>query len=173
MKKHWYDVLFHDENMEFAYDHDDRIDLDNRADRYFPGTYYPKKLSPKPAVHYLYALADENGEELQASKTYSFTVPNKVPVKQFWSLVIYDLETFAFIYNPLERAGLSSFDLPNMQKNSDDSVTLYFGPQTPKGLESNWVPTEGKRPLTVVRFYGPTDEYYDRSWEMPDVTLVH
>lgn len=39
----------------------------------------------------------------------------------------------AMIYNPLERAGLSSFDLPNMQKNSNGSVTLYFGPKAPKG----------------------------------------
>ena len=170
--KHWYDVLFHDANREFAYDYADRIDLDNRADRYYPGTYYPKKVSPKPAVQYVYALADKNGDELQGGKTYSFTMPAKVPVKQFWSLVIYDLETMAFIYNPLERAGLSSFDLPNMQKNSDGSVTLYFGPQPPQGLENNWIPTEGKRPLPVVRFYGPTEEYRDKSWEMPDVELV-
>jgi hypothetical protein len=95
-----------------------------------------------------------------------------VPVDAFWSLVVYDLETLAFIYNPLERTGLSSFDLPNMKMNSDGSVTLYFGPEPPKGLEDNWSPTEGKRPLPVVRFYGPTDEYYDRSWEMPDVELV-
>ena len=171
--KHWYDVLYHDENREFSYDYSDRIDLDNRADRYFPGTYYPKKLDKKPAVQYLYALADKNGKELQGGKTYAFTMPAKVPVEQFWSLVIYDLETYAFIYNPLERAGLSSFDLPNMKKNSDGGVTLYFGPKPPKGLESNWIPTEGKRPLPVVRFYGPTDEYRDKSWEMPDVELLN
>jgi len=170
--KHWYDVLFHDENSEFAYDYPDRIDLDNRADRYYIGTYYPKKMSEKPAVYYLYAMADKNGDELKGGKLYSFTMPAKVPVQQFWSLVVYDLETFAFIYNPLQRAGLSSFDLPNMQKNSNGSVTLYFGPKPPKGLESNWIPTEGKRPMPVVRFYGPTDEYYDRSWEMPDVERI-
>lgn len=170
--KHWYNALYHDENSEFAYDYPDRIDLDNRADRYFIGTYYPKKLSEKPAVQYVYALADNNGDELQGGKLYSFAMPAKVPVHQFWSLVIYDLETCAFIYNPLERAGLSSFDLPNMHKNDDSSVTLYFGPEPPQGLESNWIPTEGKRPLPVVRFYGPTDEYLDRSWEMPDVELA-
>ena len=171
--KHWYDVLYHDENREFAYEYADRIDLDNRADRYYGGTYFPKKISPQPAVQYLYALADKNGDELQGGKAYAFTMPAKVPVKQFWSLVVYDLETFAFIYNPLERAGLSSFDLPNIKKNRDGGVTLYFGPKPPKGLESNWIPTEGKRPLPVVRFYGPTDEYRDKSWEMPDVELLN
>jgi len=44
--KHWYDVLFCDANREFAYDYDDRIDLDSRADRYYPGTFYPKRLGP-------------------------------------------------------------------------------------------------------------------------------
>ena len=170
--KQWYDVLFTDANQEFAYDYDDRIDLDSRADRYYPGTYYPKKLSPEPAVQYVYAVADKNGDALQSGKTYSFTMPAEVPVTQFWSLIIYDLNTLAFIYSPQERPGLSTFDLPNMQKNSDGSVTLYFGPQPPEGLESNWIPTEGKTPMPIVRFYGPTEEYNNRSWEMPDVELV-
>ena len=170
--KHWYDVLFADANQEFAYDYDDRIDLDGRADRYYPGTFYPKTLSPEPAVQYVYAVADKNGDALQGGKTYSLTMPAGVPVTQFWSLVIYDLKTFAFIYSPHERPGLSSFDLPNMQKNSDGSVTPYFGPQPPEGLASNWIPTEGKLPMPVVRFYGPTEEYNNKSWEMPDVELV-
>ena len=99
-------------------------------------------------------------------------MPANVPVEQFWSLIIYDLETFAFIYNPLERAGLSSFDLPNMQKNGDGTVTIYFGPEPPEGLENNWIPTAGKRPGPTVRIYGATEECWNRSWEMPDVDLV-
>lgn len=169
--KHWYDVLYHDGNNEFVYEYPDRIDIDNRADRYYWGTYYPKQVTDKPAVYYLVALADKNGEEFIGGETYSLTVPNGVPVGQFWSLNIYDLETFAFIYNPLERAGLSSLDLTNMQTNGDGSVTLYFGPKAPNGLESNWIPTEGKRPLPVLRLYGPTDTFYDRSWTTPDVEL--
>jgi hypothetical protein len=170
--KHWYSGLSTDANREFSYEYADRIDLDNRADRYYTGTYYPKKIGTKPATQYLFPLADKNGNELQAGKTYSFTMPAEVPVEQFWSLIIYDLETFAFIYNPLERAGLSSFDLPHMQKNSDGSVTIYFGPEPPEGVESNWIPTAGKRPLPTVRFYGGTEEFWNKSWEMPDVELV-
>jgi len=170
--KYWANPLLCDANREFVYEYADRIDLDKRMDRYYFGTYYPQKIGPKPATQYLFGLADKNGNEFQAGKTYSFTMPAEVPVEQFWSLIIYDLETFAFIYNPLERAGLSSFDLPNMQKNSDGSVTLYFGPEPPEGMESNWIPTEGKRPLPAVRFYGGTEEFWNKSWEMPDVELV-
>ena len=71
-----------------------------------------------------------------------------------------------------ERAGLSSFDLPNMKKNSDGSVTIYFGPEPPKGLESNWIPTAWKRPIPTVRIYGGTEGFWDKSWEMPDVELI-
>jgi hypothetical protein len=170
--KHWSDGLFADLNHEFIYETDEAVDIDNRADRYFIGTYYPKRLGAKPQTQYLFALADKEGKVLQAGKNYKFTMPAKVPVTQFWSLIIYDLETFAFIYSPMERSGLSSFDLPMMEKNSDGSTTLYFGSEAPDGLESNWIPTSGKTPLPIVRIYGGTEEFWDRSWEMPDVELM-
>ena len=49
---------------------------------------------------------------------------------------------------------------------------LYFGPKAPKGLESNWIPTSGKNPFPVMRFYGGTKAFWDKSWKMPDVELV-
>ena len=170
--QHWYDGLFADANREFRFENADMIELDNRADRYFPSTYFPRKVPKLPATQYLFALADKDGNELQAGKTYKLVMPAKVPVKQFWSLIVYDLETFAFIYSPEQRPGLSSFDLENMQRNADGSTTLYFGPTAPAGLESNWIPTAGKRPLPTVRIYGGTEEFWDKSWVMPDVELA-
>jgi hypothetical protein len=79
---------------------------------------------------------------------------------------------WAFIYNPLNRVGLSSYDKPNMKANADDSVDLFIGPKAPKGLESNWIPTQGKRPLAVMRLYGGDDAFWDKSFKMPDVELV-
>jgi len=95
-----------------------------------------------------------------------------MPVKQFWSLIVYDQATFAFIYNPLERAGLSMFDLKTMQKNADGSVTIYIGPKPPNGLESNWIPTEGKQPLPLIRLYGPQQAYFDKTFKLPDFELA-
>jgi len=65
--KHWYSGLYADKNREFLYDYADQIDLDNRALRYFSGTFYPKKVGPQPATQYLFALADKNGDELPGS----------------------------------------------------------------------------------------------------------
>jgi hypothetical protein len=59
-----------------------------------------------------------------------------------------------------------------MQKNKDGSTTLYFGPKAPKGQKSNWIPTGGKKPLPVLRVYGGTEKFWNKSWTMPDVKLV-
>ena len=67
-----------------------------------------------------------------------------MPAKYFWSLIVYDAETLAFIYTSQNRQGLSSFDWAGMKTNPDGSVTLYFGPRPLPGLENNWIPTAGK-----------------------------
>lgn len=170
--QHWFDGLFADANREFRFETVERIDIDHRADRYFPSTYFPRKVPRLPATQYLFALADKDGKELQADRNYRLVMPAKVPASQFWSLIVYDLETFAFIYSPQQRPGLSSFDLPAMKQNGDGSTTLYFGPKAPAGLESNWIPTAGKRPLPTVRIYGGTEEFWNKSWVMPDVEQV-
>jgi hypothetical protein len=46
-----------------------------------------------------------------------------------------------------------SYDLDKMKKNADGGVTIYVGPKSPEGRESNWIPTAGKRPLPAMRFY--------------------
>ena len=147
--------------------------IDPRGIHYFYGIYWPKKLSKQPATQYLMAMADKDGNILEAGKSYKLTLPKDVPVKQFWSLIIYDLETWAFIYTPEKRPGLSSStDLKTMKKNKDGSITLYFGPKAPEGQETNWIPTAGKRPFPVLRVYGGTEKFWDKSWTMPDIKLV-
>jgi hypothetical protein len=66
-----------------------------------------------------------------------------------------------------------SSQTPGLQKNSDGTVDLYFGPTAPSGGESNWIPTDpnGKFEL-LARFYGPTKGLYDGSWKLNDVEKV-
>jgi hypothetical protein len=59
-----------------------------------------------------------------------------------------------------------------MTKNPDGSVSLYVGPEAPEGLESNWIPTRGKRPFPNLRFYGATDALHNRTFTMPDFEEV-
>jgi hypothetical protein len=85
---------------------------------------------------------------------------------------LYDYATWAFIYNPLDRVGLSTYDKPNMKLNADGSVDIYIGPKAPEGLESNWIPTQGKRPFPVMRIYDGDEAFWDKSFKMPDFELV-
>ena len=51
---------------------------------------------------------------------------------------------------------------------------LIFGPEPPaKGSKVNWVKTvlrEGW--FTYFRFYAPTQPYFDKSWQQPDIEKV-
>ena len=132
----------------------------------------PKVLSEKPATQYLMAMADKDGKPLKAGKLYKLNVPAEMPVKQFWALTVYDRATMAFIYSDLNRTTLSSYDLDKMKKNADGGVTIYVGPKPPKGLEANWIPTAGKRPLPAMRFYGGTDALNEKTFKMSDWELV-
>ena len=167
--RHWQDVLTPDRNGYFSFVYDDRIDLDERAERYFFATYYPRKYYKKPANIYLFAKMDARGKPLEAGRNYKLTIPPNMPVSQFWSLIIYDGETWAFIYTPERKVGISSYDMDKLVRNPDGSVTLYFGPTPPKGLENNWIPTGGKVPAPGLRFYGAQTPIIDRRFVMPDV----
>jgi hypothetical protein len=52
-------------------------------------------------------------------------------------------------------------------------VDIYIGPQAPAGKDSNWVPTDPKRPFEVLfRAYGPKKELFDKTWALPDFEPV-
>lgn len=170
--RHYASLLMADKNRTFTWIYEDRIDLINRAAEYFWCTYMPKVLSDSPATQYLMAVADKDGRRLEGGKLYKLRVPVDMPVKQFWALTVYDRATNAFIYTKEGRTTLSSYDLPKMKKESDGSVTLYIGPKAPSGMEANWIPTRGKRPLPAMRCYGPTDALNDRTFKLPDFELV-
>ncbi|MED5811057.1 DUF1214 domain-containing protein [Mycolicibacterium sp. 050232] len=161
-------LLLPDRNREFTFEYPDAIDVDGRALAFFWCTLVPAHLAKHPAVYYLVAMADSNGRQLEPGAQYRITIPREMPVEQFWSLSVYDRATMAFIYTESMRTTLDSYGLDRMVKNPDGSVTLYTGPTPPPGLESNWIPTGGKRPMPTLRFYGPTSSFYDGDFKMPD-----
>ncbi|GGP25310.1 DUF1214 domain-containing protein [Silvimonas amylolytica] len=170
--RHYVSLLMADKSRTFTWDYTDRIDYTARAAEYFWCTFMPHVLSDSPSTQYMMATADNQGQPLLAGKTYKLNVPADMPVKQFWALTVYDRATMAFIYTPSSRTTLSSYDLDKMKKNADGSVSLYVGPKAPDGLESNWIPTNGKRPLPAMRFYGPTQPMNEKTFKLPDFERV-
>lgn len=123
------------------------------------------------ATFYLSNAKDKDGNWLDGGKSYKFTVPASVPVKNFWSVIAYDLETGAFIPE-MERDGIAS-STKGLQVHDDGSVDLYFGPKPIEGKASNHVPTaEGKRFFLLFRFYGPEPAVFDKSWKLNDFELI-
>jgi hypothetical protein len=120
---------------------------------------------------YLIAIKDKGGAAFDGSQAYRLNIPADAPVRQYWSLVAYDRATHALIRN-VSRASRSS-QSAGLQKNEDGSVDVYFGPQPPKGRESNWIATkEGAQFEVMFRAYGPEKAFFDKTWKLPDIQRV-
>jgi hypothetical protein len=73
----------------------------------------------------------------------------------------------------MARASRSS-QIPEIEKNANGSVDVFFGPAAPAGKESNWVPTDPKRGFEVMfRAYAPTKVFFDKAWKLPDIERVN
>jgi hypothetical protein len=120
---------------------------------------------------YLGAYKDKDGNWLDGANSYRLHVPANAPVKQFWSLTVYDVATRCLINNKEEIADRSSRQ--DLVKNADGSVDLYVGPKSPAGFEKNWIPTvPGKAWFPYFRLYAPTEAHFDRTWILPDFEKV-
>jgi hypothetical protein len=116
---------------------------------------------------------DANGNYLVGSNTYKLHVPPNIPAKLFWSLDAYDTETRSLIKSDA-RSTITSVNLANVTQNSDGSYDLYMGPESPKGQEGNWIKTNPDEGFFVIfRFYGPTEAFYDKSYQLPEIELVN
>ncbi len=117
---------------------------------------------------YSISIRDNDGDAFDGAKTYRLNVPPNVPVEQYWSVTAYDRQTHALIKN-MPRASRSS-QIPELQKNADGSIDIYFGPSAPAGKEANWVPTDPSRKFELMaRFYAPKKEFFDKVWKLRDM----
>lgn len=154
------------EGQSTTYSKPDSYALDARGVAYTYAYIAIKRLGA--GQFYLINIKDKDGDGYQGSRTYRLTVPANVPIEQYWSVTAYDRETHALILN-VPRASRSS-QIPELQKNADGSVDVYFGPSAPAGKEANWVPTDPDRRFELMfRFYGPKKEFFDKAWKLPDV----
>lgn len=121
---------------------------------------------------YLANFRDGNGNYLVGSNTYKLHVPPNIPAELFWSVDAYDTETRSLIKSDV-RSAITSVNLGNVTQNSDGSYDLYMGPEPLAGQEGNSIKTNpGEGFFVLFRFYGPTEAYYDKSYQLPDIELV-
>jgi len=140
--------------------------VDSRGVAYTVGFFSAKHLGG--GQFYLMTLQDKDGHAFGGSNTYRLNVPANAPVTQYWSATVYDRETHGLIRN-MKWASRSSQTV-GLQKNSDGSVDVYFGPKAPSGKESNWIPTTAHGKFEVLfRLYGPEKALFDKTWKLPDI----
>jgi hypothetical protein len=152
--------------------------LDGRTLFHYYATGATPAMAPpasKPGVGsaYGYTARDSRGEYLDGGKNYKVTLPGPIPAARFWSFTVYDNQTRSMLETDQISAGLDS-TFPNMKKSADGSATVYFGPKAPAGQEGNWIQTmPGKGWNTILRLYGPTEAWHNKSWKPGDIELVN
>ena len=124
--------------------------------------------TPGVGQAYLGAYKDSDGKWLTGTHNYKLHIPPNPPMKQFWSVTVYDVDTRCPIDNEQQIADRSS--RMDLISNEDGSVDIYFGPAAPEGMEKNWIPTvPGKGWFAYLRLYAPTEPYFERTWALPDI----
>lgn len=129
-----------------------------------------KSQTPGLGQAYLSSYTDATGQWLDGGRGYTLTVPANVPAKLFWAITVYDITTRCLIDTDQQRGELGS-RTAGLHINQDGSVNIQFGPAAPGSGENNWIKTiPGQHWFCYFRLYGPLQPYFDRSWELGDIT---
>lgn len=121
---------------------------------------------------YMAAFVDSKGNPFDGGNNYRLHLPPNIPVKDFWSVILYDNQTRSMLQTNQEWPAVSS-QTKGLLVNADGSVDVYFGPKAPPGKEMNWVQTiPGKGWNTLLRLYGPQESWFDKSWRPGEIELL-
>ncbi len=142
--------------------------------------YYTLAILVTPAMEekmvgkgsqYAWTARDASGEPLDGSKRYRLHLPPNIPVKDFWSLILYSDQTRSMIQTDQRFPSISS-QTKGLLVNADGSVDVWFGPDAPVGKEINWAQTvPGKGWNVVLRLYGALEPWFDQTWRPGEIEV--
>jgi hypothetical protein len=151
------------------------INIDNRAAWNYAATGNSPAMVQRTVgsgSQYLIATRDADGGFLDGGKNYRLHIPPNVPVKLFWSVLVYDALSRSELQNGEAFPSVSQYTGP--VANADGSVDIYFGPQAPTRKEKNWIKTvPGKGWFTYLRFYSPTEAFFNQTWKPDDIVEMN
>jgi len=150
------------------------LNLDAYSYYYFLATGVTPAMEEKMVgrgSQYAWTCRDANGDPLDGGKNYRLHLPPNIPVKDFWSVILYSNQTRSMIQTDQRFPSVSS-QTKGLLVNADGSVDVYFGPKSPSGKEKNWVQTvQGKGWNTILRLYGPLEPWFNKSWRPGEIEL--
>jgi hypothetical protein len=120
---------------------------------------------------YPWTAVDGNKNPLDGGKNYKLHLPPNIPVKTFWSVIVYSDQTRSMVQTDQQFPSVSSQN-KDLLVNTDGSVDVYFGPKPPPGKEPNWVQTiPGESWFTILRLYGPLEPWFKQTWRPGEIEL--
>jgi len=150
-------------------------DLDAFSSYYFYATGVTPAMEARmvgAGSQYAAAFVDSRGRPLDGARNYRLHLPPNIPVKDFWSVILYDNQTRSMLQTD-QRFPMVTSQNEKLLMNADGSVYVYFGPKAPAGKENNWVQTApGKGWNTLLRLYGPLEPWFDKTWRPGEIELV-
>ena len=147
------------------------------------GTNYPYRAGwtfygvggnlPEDAV-YPFATVDSDGKPLNGANRYElhFAKSEIPPVDAFWSLTMYDEESY-LVANPLNRYALG--DRSGLKFDADGGLTFFIQRESPgKDKEANWLPAPKDAAFKLaLRLYAPRKEVASGAWAPSGIKRVH
>jgi hypothetical protein len=104
-------------------------------------------------------IADLGSVEKNDGTPHVLNVPKDVPVRAFWSVIVYDADGFI----PENDLGIYSYNNVTAKPNADGSITIHFGGDED---QINYLPISPGWNY-AIRMYEPQAEILDGSWRFP------
>jgi hypothetical protein len=161
------------EGLTYTFTRDGAPQIDARNNVYYMAAGNSPAMMAKnvgQGSQYLWTYRDRDGNYLDGAKNYRLHIEPKIPANNFWSVVVYDALSRSELQNGQPFPSVSVYSKPKV--NADGSVDIFFGPEKPKD-NGNWIKTvSGKGWFPIFRFYGPTQQYFDKTWKLEDIVAV-